>query len=192
MKIGNLTKAAMFVALMMGQVTPPSTNDRNFYEEDGDFSSVSTVLHDGWGWGLNKAHAFCDTFEGTDTNCAFGGEPDEETSRYDEVTYESGGDAPAPTEPTIDEQTLALLKEIKQCFDVAKSKYVPCVLDRNDTISYWAEWCHLEAALLGGLTGPWIGVGFGVVCKLAKEYDLSRTEAYCLGQVETEMLKCMS
>ena len=90
----------MFVALMMGQVTPPETNDRNFYEEDGDFSSVSTVLHDGWGWGLNKAHAFCDTFEGTDTNCAFGGEPDEETSRYDEVTYESGGDAPAPTEPT--------------------------------------------------------------------------------------------
>jgi hypothetical protein len=61
MKLGNLSKAAVVVALMMGQVTPPSSN--GFYEEDDDFNIVSSTFSAGWGWGLglNKAYANCET-----------------------------------------------------------------------------------------------------------------------------------
>jgi hypothetical protein len=57
MKLGNLTKAAMMFALMMGQVTPPNTNSGGYYEDDGDFHTISTGLRSGWGWGLNQAFA---------------------------------------------------------------------------------------------------------------------------------------
>ena len=78
MKLGNLTKAAMVVAMMMGQVTTPAS-DSGYYEDDGDFNAVSSVLSGGWGWGLNKAHATtCDTFEGTGQCENTGGEWDGE------------------------------------------------------------------------------------------------------------------
>jgi hypothetical protein len=65
MKIGSLTKVALVVTLMMGQVTPPASNS-DYYEDDGDFNVVSSALSGGWGWGLNKAHASCDTNESTE------------------------------------------------------------------------------------------------------------------------------
>ena len=65
MKLGNVSKAALVVALMMGQITPPSGNN-DYYEDDSNFNTMSAELHDGWGWGLNKAYASCDTYQGTD------------------------------------------------------------------------------------------------------------------------------
>jgi hypothetical protein len=57
MAIGKISKTVLAIALLMGQVTPPSNN---FYEDGDDFNSVSTGFSTGWGWGLNKAHAACD------------------------------------------------------------------------------------------------------------------------------------
>lgn len=54
--IKKTTKVAISIALVMGNITPPSDN---YYEDDHDFDLVSNELKSGWGWGFNKAFAWC-------------------------------------------------------------------------------------------------------------------------------------
>ena len=49
-------KVALAAALLMGNITAPSTNE-GYYEDDQDFSVASISNISGWGWGFNNAHA---------------------------------------------------------------------------------------------------------------------------------------
>ena len=219
MKLGNLTKAAMVVAMMMGQVTTPAS-DSGYYEDDGDFNAVSSVLSGGWGWGLNKAHATtCDTFEGTGQCENTGGEWDGEVivvigeqqddpwggsgppddSSYYEDTHSGGGGSnpdeepivPAPDPaPSTDEEILALLKEINSCYKVAQTHYEPCVKATNGSIGYAADWCFLETGLIMSWNA-WAGAAYGAYCVEAKDYLQSKVDGFCVDKVEGLMANCL-
>ncbi|WP_281559537.1 RHS repeat-associated core domain-containing protein [Thalassomonas sp. RHCl1] len=54
----NKSKTALFVALMMSQVTPtPQVASDEYYEDDDSFAYVAAEFASGWHWGLNAAQA---------------------------------------------------------------------------------------------------------------------------------------
>ena len=182
MKIGNMTKAALVVALMMGQVTPP-TSSSGYYEDDGDFNVISSVFSGGWGWGLNQAHAGCDTYQGTEPCYDIIGQyprnwwedsspiyPDNPTGGENTGGGDSGGGGstePGPTEPEPTESE-PILPPLEQCKMNALEEKGDCYTIADALYGLSMVGCGVLLIELGPYFGGLCGVAASTVHTDAK------------------------
>jgi hypothetical protein len=191
--IGKVTKTALAVVLLMGQVTPPAAN---YYEDDGDFNTVSTGFSTGWGWGLNKAYADCDdisdysaaqackmerirvegeqiTYEDT---FEFPDDPFDGGYTGEDIggTYSGGGDIEAPSSNV--EMTTA------ECVVMVSAGLADCEKQIKDAISVGQYTCNTLGAALatsGTPQGFLSGVAIGAVCHFGGNVVADQAKTLC-------------
>ncbi len=203
---GTVSKTALVVALFVGNVNITQKNTNDYYEDDSDFNVVTSVLQGGWGWGINKAYASCETEtdvssqeecieihgypQDEDTAFTLYGDPFEDTAfgLEQDSSYSSGGGGSTTTTQTMsDEERKARL--YTQCLLDAASLYGPCVADTTELLEDLKFVCNMEASVLG-----WYNKVAGLIaltaCFEAYKYDKRNIAGNCQADVDEAQESC--
>jgi len=195
MKLGRLSKTALVITLMLGQVTHQE-NDLGYYEDDSDFDKVATTFEGGWGWGLNSARADseCAEEDASQHSCfVIIAPPIEDPDPWSDLgsgeSSDSGGSGPhsgdnenGGTEPEPEQTPEPDLTPLQLC-------NLSQLEDKNDCYTIADGIYNVSLAGCGALvatTGPITGA----VCVTAASMAHTDAKGNCDEQYQEELYYC--